>query len=60
MAEEDPVAEGTRGLVRGAVVVCVALVVLFAVLFAGPRLIGSKDNSGKPSASYDVHTRQLT
>jgi hypothetical protein len=56
MADEDPVAEGTRGLVRGAVVACVALVVLFAVLFAGSRLIGSKDHS----ASSDVHTRQLT
>jgi hypothetical protein len=31
MAEEVSVAEGTRGLVRGAVVVFVALVVLFAV-----------------------------
>jgi hypothetical protein len=57
---EDSVAAETRRLVGGAVIVCFALVVLFAVLFAGPRLIGSKDNSGKPSASYDVHTRQLT
>ena len=58
--KEDSVPAETRQVVGGAVVVCFALVVLFAVLFAGPRLIGSSDPSGKPAASLDVHTPQLT
>jgi hypothetical protein len=60
MAEENPVAEGTRGLIRGAVVVCCILILIFAALFAASRFRGSEEHSGKPSASYDVHTRQLT
>jgi hypothetical protein len=60
MAEEDSVAAGTRGLVRGAVVVGCILILIFAALFAVSRFRGSEDHSGKPSASYDVHTRQLT
>jgi len=35
-------------------------VIIFAALFAASRFRGSEDHSGKPSASYDVHTRQLT
>jgi hypothetical protein len=54
---EDSVPAETRRVVGGAVVLCFALVALFAVLFAGPRLIGSNDHS---SASLDIHTQQLT
>ena len=53
-------AAGTRGLVRGAVVVGCILILIFAALFAVSRFRGSEDHWGKPSASYDVHTRQLT
>jgi hypothetical protein len=58
--EEDPVAAGTRGLVRGALVVAVILIIIFAALFVVSRFSGGEDHSGKPSASYDVHPRQLT
>ena len=57
MAEEDPVAEGTRGLVRGALAVAIILIILFAGLFVVSRFSGGE---GKPAASLDVHTRQIT
>lgn len=56
---EDSVPAGTRQLIRGAVVVGVILILIFAALFAYSRFVGGNDHSGKPSASL-VHTRQLT
>ena len=57
MAEEDPVAAGTRGLVRGALVVAIILIIIFAALFLVSRFRGGE---GKPAASLDVHTLQIT
>ena len=57
MAEEDTVAEGTRGLVRGALIVAVILIIIFAALFVFSR---SRGGEGKPAASLDVHSRQIT
>jgi hypothetical protein len=57
MAEEDPVAAGTRGLIRGALVVGAILILIFAGVFAVSRFSGGE---GKPAASLDVPTRQIT
>jgi hypothetical protein len=55
--EEDPVAAGTRGLIRGALVVGVILIVIFAAIFVVSRFRGGEE---KPAASLDVPTVQIT
>ena len=53
--EEDPVAAGTRGLVRGALVVAVILIIIFAALFVVSRFSGG---DGKSAANL-VLTQRL-
>jgi len=55
MAEKDLVAEGTRALIRGALVVGVILIIIFAALFVYSR---NRGGQGKSVASL-VYTQQL-
>jgi hypothetical protein len=55
MAKGDPVAEGTRGLIRGALVVGDILIIIFAGLFVVSKFRGGE---GKSAANL-VHTQQL-
>ena len=57
MKEEDPVAAGTRGLIRGALIVAAILIIVFAALFVFSRSRGGEDHSGKPSASLEGSSR---
>ncbi|MBU6463951.1 MAG: hypothetical protein KGK01_01220 [Bradyrhizobium sp.] len=54
---EGTVQSGTGDLIRGALVVACILIIIFAGLFVVSRFSGSE---GKPAASLDVHTQQIT